>query len=86
MGRGVVDGHVENTLESFQAAVAAGADWVEADVGRTADDELFVLHDSALAEGVFLSDATARTAVEHGAVCRYLSRTGRGYAPSAAEK
>ncbi len=32
MGRGVVDGHVENTLESFLAAVDAGADWVE---GRT---------------------------------------------------
>ena len=68
MGRGIVDGHVENTLESFLAAVATGADWVEADVGRTADDELFVLHDSALAECVFLRDVTSRTAVEHGAV------------------
>lgn len=68
MGKGIVDGHVQNTLDSFLAAVATGADWVEVDVGRTADDGLFVVHDAALAEGVFLSDATARTAVEHGAV------------------
>jgi glycerophosphoryl diester phosphodiesterase len=68
MGKGIVDGHVQNTLDSFLAAVAAGADWVEVDVGRTADDELFVVHDAALAEGMFLSEVTAHTAVEHGAV------------------
>ncbi len=67
MGRGVVDGHVENTLESFLAAVDAGADWVEADVGRTRDDELFVLHDSALPDGAFLGEVDAATAARHGA-------------------
>ncbi len=68
MGKGVVDGHVENSLGSFQAAVDAGADWVEADVGLTGDDQLFVLHNSALGDGVFLGDVTAATAMRHGAI------------------
>lgn len=68
MGKGVVDGHVENTLESFQAAVDAGVDWLEVDVQRSRDDELFVLHDAALPDGTFVGDVTAETAVRHGAV------------------
>jgi glycerophosphoryl diester phosphodiesterase len=35
----------ENTLQSFAAALAAGADRLELDVHRTADGEIVVLHD-----------------------------------------
>jgi glycerophosphoryl diester phosphodiesterase len=38
LGRGVVTGHRQNTLGSFEAAVRAGVRWVEADVRRTGDD------------------------------------------------
>jgi len=41
----------ENTVEAFAAAVALGADGVELDVHRTADDGLVVHHD-AVAAGV----------------------------------
>jgi len=56
LGRGVVDGHVENTLASLEAAVAAGVDWVELDVSRTRDDVLVVHHNPATADGRFLVD------------------------------
>jgi glycerophosphoryl diester phosphodiesterase len=38
----------ENTLPAFQAAIDAGADMVELDVWRTADDGLVVYHDEHL--------------------------------------
>lgn len=38
-------GIIENTLAAFQQAVALGADMIELDVRRTADDELVVFHD-----------------------------------------
>jgi glycerophosphoryl diester phosphodiesterase len=41
----------ENTLESFRAAVALGADGVELDVRRTSDGRLAVHHDAHLADG-----------------------------------
>ena len=59
LGRGVVDGHVENTLASLKAAVAAGVDWVELDVSRTRDDVLVVHHNPATADGGFLVDRPA---------------------------
>ena len=68
MGRGVVDGYCENTIESFLAALACGIDWVEVDVRRTSDDGLFVCHDAALPDGVFLSDVTSSQAVKLGIV------------------
>jgi glycerophosphoryl diester phosphodiesterase len=46
LGRGIVNGHVENTRGSFLAALEAGVDWVEVDVRRTLDDQLFVAHDA----------------------------------------
>ncbi len=64
MGAGVVEGHRENTLGSFLAALAAGATWVEVDVRRTLDDGLFVCHDAALPDGVFLADMTSAQARE----------------------
>jgi len=57
-GKGVVDGHRENSLDSFLAAVAMGLDWVEVDVRRTRDDTLIVTHNPARDDGVFWSDLT----------------------------
>jgi glycerophosphoryl diester phosphodiesterase len=59
LGRGVVDGHLENTIASLEAAVAAGVDWVEFDVSRSSDDVLVVHHNPALADGRFLIERTA---------------------------
>jgi len=58
LGRGTVDGVLENTLESFLAAVALGIDWVEVDVRRTSDDRLVVAHNPATDDGVFYADMT----------------------------
>ncbi len=55
-GRGTVDGHLENTLESFLTAVELGIDWVEVDVRRTSDDHLVVAHNPADDDGVFYAD------------------------------
>ena len=59
LGRGVVDGHEQNTLGSFLAALRSGVSWVEVDVRRTRDDVLVVAHDAAYADGTFLADLTA---------------------------
>jgi glycerophosphoryl diester phosphodiesterase len=41
-------GHApENTLAAFKKALALGADWIELDVQRVAD-ELFIMHDYRL--------------------------------------
>lgn len=59
-GKGVVDGHRENTLGSFRAAVRAGLRWVEVDARRTADDVLVASHDPVVADGRFISELPAR--------------------------
>jgi glycerophosphoryl diester phosphodiesterase len=41
----------ENTVEAYRLAASQGADWVELDVRRTADDRLAVLHDAVLPDG-----------------------------------
>jgi glycerophosphoryl diester phosphodiesterase len=66
LGRGVVDGHPQNTLGSFLAALDAGVSWVEVDVRRTADDVLVVAHDAAYGDGAFLVDLTAEQVRERG--------------------
>ena len=38
----------ENTLPSFEAAARLGAEWVEFDVQRSRDGQLFLLHDETL--------------------------------------
>lgn len=58
-GRGVVDGHRENTLGSFRAAVAAGLRWVEVDARTTADGVLVACHDPVVDDGRFVADLTA---------------------------
>jgi len=44
--RGASLAHPENTIESFEGAIAAGADVVELDVRMTADGVAVVLHDA----------------------------------------
>jgi glycerophosphoryl diester phosphodiesterase len=46
--RGDPVGHRENTLASFAAAVAQGADMLELDLRRTRDGVIVVLHDQSL--------------------------------------
>jgi glycerophosphoryl diester phosphodiesterase len=58
-GAGIVDGHRENTLASFRAAVEAGIRWVEVDARATADGALVALHDPALPDGRFVAELTA---------------------------
>lgn len=54
--RGAMAHHPENSLESFAAAEAAGADEIELDVRRTRDGALIVLHDATL-DRVALDDS-----------------------------
>ena len=56
MGKGEVDGHRENTLGSFLAAVECGLDWLEVDVRTTSDDVLVTAHYPTLPDGRFFSD------------------------------
>ncbi len=49
--RGASAARPENTLEAFRHAATLGADWVELDVRRTADDRLTVHHDAVLPDG-----------------------------------
>jgi glycerophosphoryl diester phosphodiesterase len=58
MGKGVVNGHPENSVESFLAAVEAGVDWVEVDVRTTKDDVLVTAHYPTLADGRFFTDVS----------------------------
>ena len=58
-GAGVVDGHRENTLASFRAAVDAGAPWAEVDARVTADDVLVARHDPTAGDGRFVSELPA---------------------------
>jgi glycerophosphoryl diester phosphodiesterase len=46
----------ENTVEAYRLAAEQGADWVELDVRRTADDHLAVLHEATLDDGRTLVD------------------------------
>jgi glycerophosphoryl diester phosphodiesterase len=46
----------ENTVAAFRRAVADGADGIELDVRRTADDRLVVHHDARLSDGRIIRD------------------------------
>ena len=66
LGRGLVNGHRENTPDSYAAAAEAGVDWVEIDVRRTADDALVLYHDAALPDGRAIVDLSATECAEAG--------------------
>ncbi|MGH3344360.1 MAG: glycerophosphodiester phosphodiesterase [Carbonactinosporaceae bacterium] len=66
LGKGVVDGHAENTLASFQAAVKAGLSWVEVDVRRTRDGTLVAMHYPTCDSGEFVTDLAADEAAARG--------------------
>jgi glycerophosphoryl diester phosphodiesterase len=68
LGKGRVRGQLENTLGSFLGALDAGVRWVEVDVRRTLDDELFVTHDAAFPDGAFLAEMSGAEARRHGAL------------------
>lgn len=68
LGRDTVDGMVENSVESIQAAARSGLRWVEFDVRRTADDALVVGHYPTLGDAQFLADLTLAEAEALGAV------------------
>lgn len=55
----MVEGHVENTLGSCLAAVAAGLRWVEVDCRLTADGVLVARHDPRIDDGRFVADLPA---------------------------
>lgn len=46
--RGLMARYPENTLPSLQAALDAGADYVEFDIQMSADHQFWLLHDSTL--------------------------------------
>lgn len=57
--RGASASHPENTIEAFRAAADQGADGVELDVRRTADDVLVVVHDAHLSDGRLVRDTSS---------------------------
>lgn len=62
-GTGRLRPAAENTLASLLAAVEAGAEWVEIDVQRSADDRLVLRHDPTTVDG---GHVVERTAAESG--------------------
>jgi glycerophosphoryl diester phosphodiesterase len=63
--RGASADRPENTLEAFETARQAGADWVELDVRRTADDVLVVHHDAHLTDGSIIVESQAEDLPDH---------------------
>jgi glycerophosphoryl diester phosphodiesterase len=55
-GRGVVEGHRENTVASFRTAVEAGFRWVEVDARANADGVLVAHHDPQLEGAGWVSE------------------------------
>ena len=66
LGRGRVDGLMENSAGSVAAAVALGLPWVEVDVRRTADDALVVSHGPLTPRGRDITACTIGEAMDHG--------------------
>ena len=50
--RGARVSHPENTMPAFEAAIQAGADFIELDLAVTKDDVLVISHDPALPEAL----------------------------------
>ena len=77
--RGLAVQHDENTLESFQEALDAGAHIIETDVRCTRDGIAVLFHDEALPSGVRLQDslwtAVAATILPRGGAIPTLAQT-----------
>jgi glycerophosphoryl diester phosphodiesterase len=58
--RGASQARPENTVPAFRTAVELGAEGIELDVRRTADDRLVVHHDAHLPDGRAVRDTPAR--------------------------
>ena len=58
--RGASHAEPENTVAAFRRAVEMGADGIELDVRRTADDQLVVHHDAALPDGRVIRQVVSR--------------------------
>jgi Glycerophosphoryl diester phosphodiesterase len=67
----------ENTIASFVAAVEAGADIIEMDVWKTADDVVVVIHDGA----VTAPDGVLKVRKRGGASCPATGWTGSLFPP-----
>jgi glycerophosphoryl diester phosphodiesterase len=63
--RGASAAQHENTIAAFASAGALGADGVELDVRRTADDRLVVHHDARLADGQVIRATPAGELPDH---------------------
>jgi glycerophosphoryl diester phosphodiesterase len=58
-GRGIVEGHVENTLGSCLAAIGAGVRWLEIDCRLTSDGVLVARHDPRIEDGRFVAELSS---------------------------
>jgi glycerophosphoryl diester phosphodiesterase len=67
-GAGQPGGYRENTMASYQAAVAHGLSWIELDVQRSRDGQLMVAHDPVTADGAFVVTRSADELAEAGAL------------------
>jgi len=67
-GSGTAGAYRENSIESFLAATASGATWVELDVRRSSDDELVVWHDPHTPAGLPVVTRTASQLAAEGIV------------------
>jgi glycerophosphoryl diester phosphodiesterase len=56
--RGASAARPENTIEAFRHAAELGADWVELDVRRTADQAMVIHHDAVLPDGRVIVELT----------------------------
>ena len=57
--RGDSANHADNTVGAYRSALEQGANWVELDVRRTADDVLMAHHDAHLADGRLIRELAA---------------------------
>ena len=63
--RGASRAEPENTVAAFRRAVEMGAEGIELDVRRTADDALVVHHDAALADGRVICETVVSELPDH---------------------